>query len=46
MFYLEPHTIISDIPGALERIGQLVGSDDQGQEAAQRFRTRYAALRH
>jgi len=44
MFYLEPHTI-SDIPGALERLGQLVGSEKIAQEAAQRFRARHAALR-
>ncbi len=42
MFYLEPHTI-SDIPAALERIGQLVGSEKIAQEAAQRFRVRHGA---
>ncbi|MDB5815697.1 MAG: Cobalamin-binding protein [Rhodocyclales bacterium] len=44
MFYLEPHTI-GDIPGALERIGQLVGSEKVAQDAAQGFRARHAALR-
>lgn len=44
MFYLEPHTI-ADIPGALERIGQLIGNDKLAAEAAQRFRNRHAALR-
>lgn len=43
LFYLEPHTI-SDIPSALERIGQLVGSDKIAQAAAERFRMRHAAL--
>lgn len=44
MFYLEPHSI-ADIPSVLERIGQLVGTEKQAQDAAQRFRTRHAALR-
>ncbi|MEC5384534.1 cobalamin-binding protein [Uliginosibacterium sp. H3] len=44
LFYVEPHTI-ADIPGVLERLGQLVGTDKVAQEAAQRFRNRHAALR-
>jgi iron complex transport system substrate-binding protein len=44
MFYVEPHTI-ADIPGAMERIGQLIGTDKLAQAAAQDFRTRHAALR-
>ena len=44
LFYLEPHAI-SDIPGALERIGQLLGTDSVAKAAAQRFRARHAALR-
>jgi iron complex transport system substrate-binding protein len=43
MFYLEPHRI-QDIPFALERIGQLMGTRNTAQAAAKRFRTRYASL--
>jgi iron complex transport system substrate-binding protein len=43
LFYLEPQRI-QDIPSALERIGQLMGTDRIAQAAAQRFRTRYASL--
>ena len=44
MFHVEPHRI-EDIPGALERLGQLVGSETIARAAAQRFRARHAALR-
>lgn len=43
MFYLEPHGI-ADIPGALERLGRLVGSEATADAAAARFRTRHASL--
>lgn len=43
LFYLEPHTI-ADIPGVMERLGKLVGTDKIAQEAAQRFRNRHASL--
>jgi iron complex transport system substrate-binding protein len=43
-FYLEPRHI-EDIPGALERLGRLLGSEETAQAAAQRFRTRHAELR-
>ncbi|GAB4060431.1 cobalamin-binding protein [Uliginosibacterium sediminicola] len=44
MFYLEPHHI-ADIPGTLLRIGQLLGSEAQAQQAAERFRQRHDKLR-
>lgn len=44
MFYLEPKTI-ADIPGAMQRIGQLLGRAAQADAAAQAFRTRHATLR-
>jgi len=44
MFYLEPRRI-ADIPGALERIGQLLGTGQQANAAAERFRKRNEALR-
>lgn len=44
MFYVEPHHI-EDIPGALQRIGTLIGSDTTARVAAQAFQARYAALR-
>lgn len=43
-FFLEPRHI-DDIPGALERIGRLLGTDQTAQAAAARFRARYAELR-
>jgi iron complex transport system substrate-binding protein len=43
-FYVEPHHI-EDIPGALERIGRLLGTEKAAQAAAQRFRARHAELR-
>ncbi|MEN3110583.1 cobalamin-binding protein [Uliginosibacterium paludis] len=43
MFYLEPHGI-ADIPGALERIGRLLGTDATASAAATRFRARHTAL--
>ncbi len=39
----EPRSI-ADVPGALERIGQLLGSETTAQAAATRFRSRHAAL--
>jgi len=44
MFYLEPHDI-ADIPAAMLRIGQLVGTDKLAQQAAERFRSRHEKLR-
>jgi iron complex transport system substrate-binding protein len=44
MFHLEPHRI-QEIPSALERIGQLMGTGTTALAAAQRFRARYASLR-
>jgi iron complex transport system substrate-binding protein len=43
MFYLEPRRI-QDIPSALERIGQLMGTHNTARAAAQRFRARYTSL--
>jgi iron complex transport system substrate-binding protein len=43
MFYVEPHHI-EEIADALERIGNLVGSENVAHAAADRFRTRYAQL--
>jgi iron complex transport system substrate-binding protein len=43
MFYLEPHRI-EEIPSALERIGQLMGTSHAAQAAARRFRARHASL--
>jgi len=43
MFNLEPRHI-PDLAGALERIGQLMGTSTVARIAAQRFRERYAAL--
>lgn len=43
MFYLEPHRI-QDIPAALERIGQLMGTSQAAHAAAERFRARHASL--
>ena len=43
MFYVEPHGI-ADIPGALERIGQLMGSERVASAAATKFRARHATL--
>lgn len=43
MFFLEPHQI-TDIPGGLERIGHLVGSDHVAEQAAGRFRANHATL--
>ena len=43
MFFIEPHGI-GDIPGAIERIGQLVGSQPTARAAATRFKARHAAL--
>ncbi|WP_018604459.1 cobalamin-binding protein [Uliginosibacterium gangwonense] len=44
LFYVEPHGI-ADIPSALQRLGQLVGSDKIAQEAATRFQARHARLK-
>jgi iron complex transport system substrate-binding protein len=44
MFYVDPHHV-EDIPGELERIGQVMGTGTLAQAAAQRFRARYASLR-
>jgi iron complex transport system substrate-binding protein len=44
MFYLEPQRI-QDIPSALERIGQLMGTVETAKAAAQGFRDRYSSLR-
>jgi len=44
MFNVEPRRI-EDVPGAIERIGQLLGTTQAAQNAAQRFRTRFAVLR-
>ncbi|MBS1207637.1 MAG: cobalamin-binding protein [Proteobacteria bacterium] len=43
MAYFEPHGI-ADIPGVLERIGQLMGSERVASAAATKFRARHAAL--
>jgi iron complex transport system substrate-binding protein len=44
MFHVEPRRI-EDVPGALERIGQLLDTRPAADGAAKRFRDRYAALR-
>ncbi len=43
MFNLESRRI-ADVPGALERIGRLLGSEATAAQAAQRFRARHASL--
>jgi iron complex transport system substrate-binding protein len=43
MAYFEPHGI-ADIPGVLERIGQLMGSERVASAAATRFKARHATL--
>ncbi|PLK50828.1 cobalamin-binding protein [Uliginosibacterium sp. TH139] len=43
MAYFEPHGI-ADIPGVLERIGQLMGSERVASAAATKFRARHATL--
>jgi len=43
-FLLEPRHI-ENVPGALERIGRLLGTENTAQAAAERFRVRYADLR-
>ncbi|NSL56087.1 cobalamin-binding protein [Uliginosibacterium aquaticum] len=43
MAYFEPHGI-GDIPGVLERIGQLMGSERVASAAATKFRARHATL--
>jgi len=44
LFYLAPRHI-QDIPGELERVGQLAGTGTIAHAAAERFRARYASLR-
>lgn len=44
MFHIEPRRI-EDVPGALERIGQLLDTRTVADSAAKRFRARYADLR-
>lgn len=44
MFHVEPRRI-DDVPGALERIGQLLDTRVAADAAAKRFRDRYASLR-
>lgn len=44
LFFVEPRHL-AEIPGAIERIGQLVGTQASAQAAAARFRVRASALR-
>lgn len=44
MFYVEPRRIV-DVPGVLERLGQVMGTEKAATAAADRFRARHAALR-
>ena len=44
MLYLEPHDI-SDIPGAMLRIGQLLGTEAVARAAADRFRQKHERMR-
>lgn len=43
MFFVEPHRI-TDIPQALERIGQMAGTDIVAKEASRKFLARYEAM--
>jgi iron complex transport system substrate-binding protein len=44
LFYVDSRRIL-DIPGELERIGQLMGTGTVAKAAAERFQVRYASLR-
>jgi iron complex transport system substrate-binding protein len=44
LFYVDPRHIL-DIPGDLERMGELMGTSTTAKSAADRFRARYASLR-
>ncbi|MFT3734613.1 MAG: cobalamin-binding protein [Rhodocyclaceae bacterium] len=44
MFYIEAQDI-ADLPGVMQRLGQLLGTGASADEAAQRFRQRYDKLR-
>ncbi|AKJ67164.1 periplasmic binding protein [Pandoraea thiooxydans] len=43
MFYSEPRHV-TDIPGEIERLGQLLGTSAEATRAADQFRSRYSAL--